>query len=79
VQLAVIARRFKPLDEHLAGKDFLHGGKFSVADAYLYNILNWTGMHKIDLGQWPNIKRFHQNIGARAKVQETLKAEGLLK
>jgi len=79
VQLAVVERRFNALEKLLAGKQYSMGDKFSVADAYLFTVLNWTGMHKIDLGKWPNIKAFMARVGARPAVQETLKAEGLVK
>jgi len=79
VQLGVIERRFNALEKLLEGKQFSMGDKFSVADAYLFNVLNWTRMHKIDLEKWPNIKAFMGRVGARASVQETLKAEGLVK
>jgi glutathione S-transferase len=79
VQLGVIERRFNALEKLLEGKQYAMGDKFSVADAYLYTVLNWTGMHKIDLAKWPNIKAFMARVGARPAVQETLKAEGLLK
>jgi len=79
VQLGVIERRFNALEKALEGKQYVMGEKFSVADAYLFTVLNWTGMHKIDLGTWPNIKGFMARVAARPKVQETLKAEGLIK
>ena len=79
VQLGVIERRFNALEKALEGKQYVMGEKFSVADAYLFTVLNWTGMHKIDLGKWPNIKGFMARVAARPKVQETLKAEGLIK
>lgn len=79
VQLGVIERRFNALEKSLEGKQFAMGDKFSVADAYLYTVLNWTRMHKIDLGKWPNIKSFMARVAARPAVQETLKAEGLVK
>ena len=79
VQLGVIERRFNALEKLLEGKQYAMGDKFSVADAYLYTVLNWTGMHKIDLGKWPNIKALMARVGARPAVQETLKAEGLHK
>jgi glutathione S-transferase len=41
-------------------------------------VINWTNIHKIDLAKWPNIKAFMARIGARPKVQETMKAEGLV-
>jgi glutathione S-transferase len=79
VQLGVIERRLNPLDKALAGKQYIMGDKFTVADAYLFTVLNWTSMHKIDLGKWPNIQAFMGRVAARPKVQETLKAEGLVK
>jgi glutathione S-transferase len=79
VQMGVIERRFNALEKLLDGKQYAMGDKFSVADAYLFNVLNWTGMHKIDLGKWPNIQSFMARVGARPAVQETLKAEGLHK
>jgi glutathione S-transferase len=79
VQLGVIERRLNALEKSLDGKPFVTGEKFSVADAYLFTVLNWAGMHKIDLGKWPNIKGFMGRVGARPAVQETLKAEGLQK
>ena len=79
VQLGVVERRFNALEKLLEGKQFSMGDKFSVADAYLYTVLNWTGMHKIDLAKWPNVKAFMARVASRPKVQETLKAEGLVK
>ena len=79
VQMGVIERRFNPLEKSLAGKQFIMGDKFTVADAYLFNVLNWTTPLKIDLAKWPNIQAYMGRVGARPKVQETLKAEGLVK
>lgn len=39
--------------------------------------LNWSKGLKLDLSPWPNIKAYYERVGQRAKVQETLKAEGL--
>jgi hypothetical protein len=36
-------------------------------------------MVKFDLSKWPTIIEYHKRVGARPKVQETLKAEGLVK
>src|SRR6266513_2104670 len=79
VQLAYIERRLTALEKLLARKQYARGDKFRSADAYLFTILNWTGLHKIDLAKWPNIKAFQARIAARPKVQETMKAEGLIK
>ena len=77
VQMGVIGRRLKPLEEKLAGKQYLMGDKFSAADAYAFTILNWSKGLKIDLSPWPNIKAYYERLGKRPKIQETMKAEGL--
>jgi glutathione S-transferase len=75
----IIATRFDWLETQLAGKDYLMGSQFSVADAYLFVLLGWTRATQIDLARWPNLAAFHKRVGARPKVQEALQAEGLLK
>ena len=79
VQKAYITRRFNALDKMLAGKSFFTGDAFSVADAYLFNVLRWCGFHKIDLAPWPNIQGLFNRIGERPQVQAAMKAEGLIK
>jgi glutathione S-transferase len=74
-----LATRFDWLDKQLAGKDYLTGKAFTVADAYLFVLLNWTKFQSIDLNRWPNLAAFHARVGARPKVQEALQFEGLLK
>ena len=74
-----IATRFDWLDGQLAGKDYLMGSQFTVADAYLFVLLGWARPSQIDLARWPNLAAFHKRVGARPKVQEALQAEGLLK
>ncbi|MET3133089.1 glutathione S-transferase [Oxalobacteraceae bacterium GrIS 1.11] len=78
IQLATIGRRFDALEKMLAGKSYVTGAQFTAADAYLFTTLNWTKNLKVDLAKWPNIQAFIERVGARAKVQETLRAEGLL-
>lgn len=74
-----ISKRFDWVSEQLAGKDFLLGKRFSVADAYLFVILQWTKFVGIDLTKWPVLAAYQARIAARPKVQEALIAEGLLK
>ncbi|HWZ47643.1 MAG TPA: glutathione transferase GstA [Herbaspirillum sp.] len=78
VQIGTIERRFNALEKMLDGKPYIMGDRFSAADAYLFTVLNWTKMHNIDVGKWPNIKDFMDRVAERPKVQETMKAEGLL-
>jgi glutathione S-transferase len=72
-----LATRFDWLDKQLAGKDHLMGKPFTVADAYLYTTLRWTKPLQIDMARWPNLVAYMERIGARPKVKDALKAEGL--
>lgn len=74
-----LATRFGFLDGKLAGQQFLTGDKFTVADAYLFTVVNWSKFHNIDVAKWPNLKAFMDRVSARPKVQEAMQAEGLLK
>jgi len=74
-----LASRFKWLDQQLAGKDYLMGKQFTVADAYLFTVLRWTVPTQIDLAQWPNLKAYVDRVGARPAVHQALKDEGLVK
>jgi len=78
VKNGLAARQLPYLEKALAGRDYIMGD-FSVADAYLFTVLNWTNLHKIDLSAFPNITAFMKRMAARPAVQEAMKAEGLLK
>ena len=74
---AKIDDRLKWVDEQLAGKDWLLGKQFSVADAYLFTISNWTKPMSIDLGARGNLLAFRKRMGERPSVQAAMAAEGL--
>lgn len=74
-----LSGRFDWIEKQLAGKEYLLGNRFTVADAYLFVLLGWTKPMKIDLARWPNLAGYHARIAARPKVQEALRAEGLVK
>lgn len=74
-----LANRFDFLNKHLAGKQYLMGDGFTVADCYGFTIVGWSKYKEIDLGRWPNLKSYMDRVGARPKVQEAMKAEGLIK
>lgn len=75
---AMLQRRLGYVNAELAGRSFLMGDAFSVADAYLFTVLSWAGYIKLDLSDWPALVAFQQRVGARPAVQAVLKAEGLL-
>ena len=74
----VLAKRLDWLSAQLAGKQYLMGDKFSVADGYLFTVLGWAKHVSFDLGRWPVIEDYAARVGRRPKVVEAMKAEGLL-
>lgn len=75
---ARIAQRLDLVERLLAdGRRYLSGDSFSVADAYLFTIVNWTGATGIALDPWPQLAAFQQRVAGREAVQAALKAEGL--
>jgi glutathione S-transferase len=77
--IANLEKKFDWLTAFLKDKNFLMGGTFTVADAYLFTVLNWTGHLKIDLSRWPVLTAYQARIAQRPKVQQALREEGLLK
>jgi glutathione S-transferase len=71
--------KFKYLDGQLAGRDYLMGKQFTVADAYLFVMLSWAELMKFDLSGLSNLLAYKARVAARPKVQEALTKEGLLK
>ena len=72
---AYLKKRYALLDRQLAGRDFLFGDRFSVADAYLFTVTNWAGYVKLDLAEFANIAAFQKRVAARPAVQAAMSAE----
>ena len=71
--------RLKWVDEQLAGKKFLMGDAFSVADPYLFNVTNWAQLVKVDISGFANIATFRAHMSQRPAVLAAMRAEGLIK
>ena len=74
-----LGNRFTYISKTLEQQPYLTGDSFSVADAYLWVVLNWSDYHKVDLAPWPALQQFRARVAARPAVQSTLKAEGLVR
>ena len=77
--ISALSVRFGHVARSLEGREYLMGERFTVADAYLFTVLNWTGFTGIDLAPWPVLKAFQARVAARPAVQQALRAEGLVK
>lgn len=77
--LTTLATRFDYLAGHLEDREFLVGRRFTVADAYLFTVLNWTGYVKVELDRWPALQAYKERMAARPAVRAAMHEEGLLK
>lgn len=68
------ARRFDVLQAHLTDREFLLE-HFSVADAYLFVVLNWGQFVGVDLAQWPNVDAYYKRLAQRPVVARALTEE----
>src|SRR5215208_8501074 len=60
-----LAKRFDWLDRELAGRQYLMGEKFTIADAYLFTVVRWSPRIEVDLGKWPNLKAYVDRVAAQ--------------
>ena len=74
-----LQQRLQWVDNQLAGKQYLMGDQFTVADGYLFTVTNWTQPTKLDISGLANLAAYRERVGARPAVQAAMKAEGLLK
>lgn len=74
-----LQNRLKWVDGELAGKQYLMGDSFTVADGYLFTVTNWAPRVEVDLSPYANLLAYRARVGARPAVVAAMKAEGLLK
>jgi GSH-dependent disulfide-bond oxidoreductase len=66
------SRLYGVLDKRLAGSHWL-AADYSVADIATYPWVARHDWHKVELADFPNVKRWFEAIGARAGVQRGMK------
>jgi glutathione S-transferase len=66
--------RFDHLNAHLDGREFLLD-RFTVADAYLVTVLNWTRAAGIDLTAWPAVLAYYKRMHGRESVARAFAEE----
>ena len=74
-----LAERLAWVDTQLAGKTFLMGDTFTVADAYLFTVAGWAKFVTVDIAPLAHLQAFLARVAARPTVQAAMKAEGLIK
>lgn len=73
--------KYKPhltyLNDHLSDREFLLD-HFTVADAYLYTVLNWSVQTRVSLSRCPAIKEYHRRLRIRPSVARAYQEELIL-
>ena len=73
----VLEKGEKPLNylnAHLEGREFLLD-RFSVADAYLFTVLNWRIATPVDLKKWPAVDAYYHRLKQRPAFARALAEE----
>jgi len=71
--------RMQWVDGELAGKTYLMGESFTVADGYLFVVAGWSKHVGVDLSGLAKLEAFLARTSERPAVQAALRAEGLIK
>lgn len=78
IVLDTLATKFTFVSERLEGGHFLMGKNYTVADPYLFTILNWTHFHNIDLKPWPHLLGYIERMKGRQATLDAMMQEGIL-
>ena len=78
-QMAIdtLGKKFTYLAAKLERGGFLGGERPGAPDAYLFTVLRWTDMFKIDLSPWPALVAFRERMAGVEAVKAALAEEGL--
>lgn len=68
-----IAARYGIVEQQLSGKTWLLGETFTVADAYLFVMVNWAAAAKTPLTDFPSIRAWFERMKARPHVREAIR------
>ena len=76
--IARIESRLNTFSDQLGDDKFAVNNQYSVADAYLFTVMNWLKMFKIDINRWPKLAAHSAMMFQQPAVQAAMKAEGLI-
>ena len=66
--------RLAYLSDYLTGREFLLD-HFSVADAYLFTVLNWSMATPVDLKRWPTLNEYYKRLRRRPSIERAFNEE----
>jgi glutathione S-transferase len=74
---SLLPKKMDRLTKALTGKKYLMGDKMCAADIYLFVVLSWAPMIKLDLTKWPKLMAYLEMMRNLPAAQTAMAAEGL--
>ncbi|MGH8278941.1 MAG: glutathione S-transferase family protein [Gammaproteobacteria bacterium] len=71
---AVLRKQFEIVNRQLKGRDWLAGTR-SIADPYLFVMIRWAKMQKVDLSGLAEVERFFKHMESDPGVRKVLDQE----
>jgi len=72
----IAKRLYAVMDARLATSAYLAGPAYTIADIATYPWISRHGHHQIELSDYPNVKRWYDEISARPAVQRGMQVLG---
>lgn len=74
----LVASKLDYVEGRIGEKPFLMGETFTLADAYLFVMLGWLPLAKLDPGRWPRLRDYRERLEQRPSIRQVLEFEGLV-
>lgn len=66
------------VNAHLAGRDYLMGSQFTIADCYLFVVATWGEWMNLDMAPYSHLNAYLKRVTSRPAVHKVMEIEGLL-
>lgn len=71
----VLKKKLSFVDNCLKNKSYLVDNKFTLPDAYLFVLLTWLAKVGIEISDFPNLTRYHEELKKRPSIVKSLMDE----
>lgn len=72
-----LKKKFAYVEKCVAQKNYLMGNDYSLPDGYLFVMLLWTQLKKIDIQEFKQLNHYFENLKKRESIKKSLQDEGL--
>lgn len=70
-----LKQKLSYIERHLLKNKYLVDDQFSLADSYLFVILSWLTIFKMDIHHWPTVAKYFAELKKRPSVIQALQEE----